>query len=121
MTPMTATIYGLKTCDTCRKALSWLSERDVNYRSVDVRADGLDKDDLTAWCQRLGWQTLVNRRSRTWRELPEQTKTSMDDATAVAAILAQPTLMKRPLLLTTDGGVHVGFTPAGYAQIFSPS
>ena len=116
---MATTIYVLKTCDSCRNALAWLEKQGVEYRRIDVRADGLRSEDLTTWCQQLGWQTLVNRRSRTWRELPEQSKTSMDEAAAVAAILAQPTLMKRPLLVASDGAVHAGFTAASYAKIFA--
>jgi Spx/MgsR family transcriptional regulator len=90
-------VYGLKTCDTCRKALKWLDAEGIAHRFHDVRTDGLDKSALQAWIGELGWEALLNTRSTTWRGLAEAEKSDIDAAKAAALILAHPALMKRPL------------------------
>ncbi|MCB1676503.1 MAG: ArsC family reductase [Halioglobus sp.] len=111
-------MYGIKNCDTVRKARAWLDAHGVEYRFHDVREDGLLRAQVEAWLDELGWQQLLNRRSASWKALPQKTRDGMDDAAAAEAILAQPTLIKRPLL---DIGHerHSGFSAARYAGIFS--
>lgn len=112
------TLYGIKNCDTVKKARKWLDARSVDYRFHDFRTDGLDRDTLAGWLDELGWENLVNRRSTSWRALDEATREGMNEDSALAAIMAQPTLIKRPLL---DIGHErfAGFSAATYQKIFS--
>ena len=110
------TLYGLKSCDTCRKARAWLDERGFDYRYHDVRGDGLDQALLRAWARELGWKTLLNRRSKTWREIPETDRSGIDEQRAIVLMARQPTLLKRPVL-QGDDFIEVGFSPARYAEL----
>mgnify|MGYP001825318208 FL=1 len=112
------TLYGIKNCDTVKKARKWLEGRGIDYTFHDVREDGLDREQVQKWLEELGWETLVNRRSTSWKALDEQVRANMDDAGALEAILEQPTLIKRPLL-DTGGKRHTGFSAASYQQLFS--
>ncbi len=105
---MNRIFYGLKTCDTCRKARRWLDARDVAYGYHDVRDDGLDAATLRALVALVGWEPLVNRRSTTWRSLDAADRDNLDEARAVALLARHPTLMKRPVLVAGDRAV-VGF------------
>jgi len=112
------TLYGIPNCDTVKKARKWLGESGIEHRFHDFRKDGLTAEQVKAWVKALGWETLVNKRSTTWKGLDEATKSSLDDSNIVALILEQPTLIKRPLL---DKGSqpHVGFKPAQYEELFA--
>ena len=112
------TLYGIKNCDTVKKARKWLDLHGVDYAFHDFREDGLERDQVTTWIAELGWETLVNRRSTSWKALDPATREQMDEVAALQAIMAQPTLIKRPLL---DIGHerHVGFSAASYASIFN--
>ena len=112
------TLYGIKNCDTVKKARKWLDAHAVEYRFHDFRADGLERDAVAGWLEELGWQNLVNRRSSSWKALDESARESMDDDSALPAILAQPTLIKRPLL-DTGHERFAGFSAASYQKIFS--
>jgi arsenate reductase len=91
------TVYGLKSCDTCRKALGWLKEEGIAHRSVDLRADGITKKDVTRFAKAVGWEKLLNKASTTWRGLDEEAKADLDEATAITLMVAYPTLIKRPV------------------------
>ncbi len=112
------TLYGIKNCDTVKRARKWLELHCVEYEFHDFREDGLEGDTVKGWLQELGWETLVNRRSSSWKALDQEARDSMDDSSALAAILKQPTLIKRPLL---DIGHerYTGFSAAAYAAIFN--
>ena len=112
------TVYGIKNCDTVKKARKWLEARDIEYTFHDLREDGLSREQVQAWLAELGWETLVNRRSTSWKALDENRRNSMDEASALEAILEQPTLIKRPLL-DTGHERHCGFSAAGYQSIFN--
>ena len=111
-------LYGIKTCDTVRKARRWLSDHRVEYRFHDLRNDGLDAALLDAWIGDLGWENLVNRRGTTWRQLPAQAREPLDAARARKLMLEHPALIKRPLLEIADAR-HLGFSDAHYAKLFS--
>ena len=111
-------IYGLASCDTTRAARKWLDAHGVTYAFHDVRADGLTKPLVEGWVKRAGWEKVLNKASTTWRELPETEKTGVDQATAVALLLAHPTLVKRPVL-DRGGELALGFKPTIYAQLFA--
>ncbi len=112
------TVYGIKNCDTIKKARKWLDDRAVEYRFHDVREEGLSRDTVAQWLDDLGWETLVNKRSTTWKSLDPATRDNMDNDSALECILEQPTLFKRPLL---DIGHerHCGFSAAKYQDIFN--
>lgn len=112
------TLYGIKNCDTVRKARKWLDTHNIDYQFHDFREDGLDSDAVAAWIDELGWQNLLNRRSQSWKTLDEGARTSMDDEAAHKAVLAHPTLIKRPLLDTGEQR-YTGFSAANYAKIFN--
>ncbi len=110
---MSVTMYGIKNCDTVKKARRWLEENGIGYRFHDFRQDGLDSKQANAWLRELGSDQLVNRRGTTWRNLPDAEKGRLN-----AALLVQyPALIKRPLLDT--GKIrHLGFSPSDYREIF---
>ncbi len=106
-------IYGIKNCDTVKKARRWLDAQAIVYQFHDLRADGLDRQTLESWLQSVDWQTLLNKRGTTWRTLEDQRKESLDEASAVDLMLAYPTLIKRPVLYDADG-CYVGFNEQEY-------
>lgn len=111
------TMYGLKTCDTIRKARKWLDDHGVAYQFHDYKSEGIEANRLEKWVEAVGWETLLNRAGTTFRKLPEDQKTGLDAAKAVALMLAQPSMIKRPVL--EAGSVLVGFKPELYAQAFA--
>ena len=111
-------VYGIKQCDTCRKALKWLAGQGINYRFHDFRVDGLDRKAVQGWLSELGWETLVNRRSTSWKALDQASRDSMNTDSALLAIMEQPTLIKRPLL-DTGQERHTGFSAPNYQKIFN--
>jgi Spx/MgsR family transcriptional regulator len=112
------TLYGINNCDTVRKARRWLEAHGIEYRFHDLRQDGLDSVTLQEWLDELGWQTLVNKRSTTWKQLDPALREGMDAVTARAALLEHPTLIKRPVL---DLGHQrlVGFSADSYQTAFN--
>ncbi|MDX5375549.1 MAG: ArsC family reductase [Gammaproteobacteria bacterium] len=111
-------LYGIKNCDTVKKARKWLDAHGVDYRFHDVRADGLDEVRLRGWVSELGWEALVNRRGTTWRQLPADVRESIDEAAAIALMLEHPALIKRPVLDLGERRV-VGFSDQAYAGLFA--
>lgn len=112
------TLYGIKNCDTVKKARAWLEQKKVDYHFHDFRADGLSEAQVKIWIAEIGLETLVNKRSTTWKELDETTKNNFNEANAATVISANPTLIKRPLL-DTGKQKHVGFKDAEYTKIFN--
>ena len=104
------TVYGIKSCDTCRRARNFLTEKNIEFRFHDVRDDGLDIQMLERWSGRIDWQRLLNRQSLTWRKIPEVDRNDMSRDKAFAAILDAPTLIKRPVL------EHPGFFAVGFSE-----
>lgn len=109
------TVYGIRQCDTCRKALKWLGERDVDHRFHDLRADGLEADGLRSWLDSAFADQLVNRRSTTWRGLTDAERSASGEA-LVALLLAHPTLVKRPVFERNGAVLALGFKPADLAD-----
>ena len=102
------TVSGLRTCDTCRKAVAWLKAQGIEHRVHDLRADGLDRAAGARWAEAVGGEALLNQRGTTWRGLPEADKTGIDEAKALALMTAHPALIKRPVFEGADW-VAVGF------------
>ncbi len=109
-------IYGIKNCDTMKKAMKWLDDHGIEYQFHDYRKDGVDEKKLRAWCDEQGWQTLLNRRGTTWRKLPDEIKDGIDQESAIKLMLEQPAMIKRPVL---DLGpfVRVGFKADEYEEL----
>ncbi|WP_018953109.1 ArsC family reductase [Thioalkalivibrio sulfidiphilus] len=110
------TLYGIKNCDTVKKARKWLEAHGVEYRFHDFRADGLEAKQIDAWIKAVGWETLLNRRGTTWRKLPEAVREGIDEKRAAALMLEHPTLIKRPVV-EHGKQVLVGFDPDVYAKL----
>ena len=110
---MSITIYGIKNCDTMKKARGWLAARGIEYTFHDYKVSGIDKSRLGDWCRKLGWVTLLNRAGTTFRKLPDADKQALDERRAMALMLAQPSLIKRPVL-DLGGRLLVGFKPELY-------
>lgn len=116
---MTTTLYGLPTCDTCRKARNWLTRFGVAHEFIDFRAQPVAPATLKAWAQQLGgWDRLINRASATWRGLPPARKTPGSDPEWLLLLREYPALIKRPVLVTGDGTVSVGFTDKAFKLRF---
>lgn len=114
------TLYGIKNCDTIKKARKWLEQHNINYQFIDYRTDGLSHEQLKQFAAACGWQQLLNTKGTTFRQLPDSDKTELDEQKALALMLAQPAMIKRPLLQHNEQH-HLGFKPAEYQQIFGIS
>jgi Spx/MgsR family transcriptional regulator len=115
---MSVTIYGISNCDTMKKARAWLSKHAIDYHFHDYKKDGIDRKRLESWCETAGWETLLNRAGTTFRRLPDADKASLDRKKALALMLAQPSMIKRPVL-DLDGRLLVGFKPDQYEDAFA--
>ncbi len=111
---MATTIYGIKNCDTMKKARAWLDKHGVAYDFHDYKAEGIDKERLARWSKAVGWEMLLNRAGTTFRKLPEADKENLTERKAMALMLAQPSMIKRPVL-EIGGKLLVGFKPENYA------
>lgn len=117
MSARRVTVYGIKNCDTMKKARAWLDARGVAYDFHDYKTAGLARDVLAGWVEAVGWETLLNRAGTTFRKLPDADKEGLTKARAVALMLAQPSMVKRPVV-EKDGKLLVGFKPAEYEKAF---
>jgi arsenate reductase len=115
---MPATVYGIKNCDTVKKARKWLEANGSDYTFVDVREDGVDKAEVKRWLDLAGLDVVVNKRSTSWKQLSDEQKEGLSEQTALGLLLANPTLIKRPVL-TIDDSVFVGFKADQYQAIFN--
>ena len=109
------TIYGIKNCDTMKKARAWLDKHGVVYEFHDYKTAGIDRSRLEAWARAVGWETLLNRTGTTFRKLPDKDKASVTEKKALALMLDQPSMIKRPVL-DVKGKLIVGFKPETYEQ-----
>ncbi|MDX5363973.1 MAG: ArsC family reductase [Pseudazoarcus pumilus] len=109
---MTVRIYGIKNCDTMKKAFNWLDEAGIAYEFHDYKKAGIDAATLSRWCARAeGWQALVNTRGTTWRKLSPKQQAIVDDNAAIALMGDQPSLIRRPVVELPDGELLIGFDP----------
>jgi len=110
------TVYGMKNCETMKKARAWLEKHGVDYSFHDYKTAGIERDRLQRWCNKAGWETLLNHNGTTFRKLPDKDKTGLDAKKAIALMLAQPSMIKRPVLELGGGKLLVGFAPAEYNE-----
>ncbi|MBX6329436.1 MAG: ArsC family reductase [Pseudolabrys sp.] len=111
---MPVTIYGIKNCDTTRKARAWLDKTGIAYVFHDYKLAGIARDKLESWVRKVGWETLLNRAGTTYRKLPDEKKRNLTESKAIALMLAHPSLIKRPVLERPGGELLVGFKPEDY-------
>jgi arsenate reductase len=111
------TIHGIRNCDTMKKAFAWLDKHKVEYVFHDYKKQGIDRARLEEWMKQAGWETLLNRAGTTFRKLPEADKEKLTEKKAIALMLAQPSMIKRPVL-ERKGRITVGFKPDAYARLF---
>ncbi|HEX2546211.1 MAG TPA: ArsC family reductase [Ramlibacter sp.] len=113
---MATTLYGIPNCDTVKKARAWLAEHGVDYAFHDFKKSGVPQDRLDAWMQAAGWEKLLNRQGTTWRKLDEATQLRSGNAEGARALMvAQPSIIKRPVVEWPDGSVTVGFDATRWA------
>ena len=112
---MPITIYGIKNCDTMKKARAFLDKNKVGYAFHDYKTAGIDKDRLEGWAKKAGWEVLLNKAGTTFKKLPDKDKEGLTDKKAIALMLAQPSMIKRPVLELPRGKLLVGFKPDDYA------
>jgi arsenate reductase len=113
---MPITIYGIKNCDTMKKAFAWLDKHGIDYEFHDYKKAGADKAQLERWSKKLGWETLINRAGTTFRKLPDKDKEGLTATKAMKLMLAQPSMIKRPVLDLGGGKLVVGFSPELYDE-----
>ena len=116
--PVAVTIYGIKACDTMKRARTWLDEHGVAYAFHDYKVSGANRADVERWVAQLGWETVLNRAGTTFRKLPDADKTGIDAGKAVELMLAQPSMIKRPIL-DVDGKLLAGFKPDQYTTVLA--
>ena len=112
---MTLTMYGIKNCDTIKKARDWLTAHDVAYDFHDYKASGIDAAKLRTWCNEMGWNVILNRAGTTFKALPQSDKENIDTGKAIALMIANPSMIKRPVV-EGAGKLLVGFKPDAYTS-----
>jgi arsenate reductase (glutaredoxin) len=112
------TIYGIKNCDTMKKARTWLDSHKVAHSFHDYKSSGIDKAILEGWAKKVGWEVLLNRAGTTFRKLPDTAKDGLTEKKAIDLMLAQPSMIKRPVL-EARGKLTVGFKPESYEALFA--
>ena len=116
---MEVTIYGIRNCNTVKSALAWLSEKGVVFGFHDYKTRGITESKLKQWCSQVGWESLVNKRGTTWRQLPPaEQKRVTNKSSAVALMLGKASVIKRPLVESGDRVIALGFDPDSYSRIF---
>lgn len=112
---MAITIYGIKNCDTMKKARAWLDQHGVDYDFHDYKSRGIEKEKLASWAKKAGWEMLLNRAGTTFKKLPDKDKQGLTEAKAVKLMLANPSMIKRPVL-ESGARLLVGFKPEDYEK-----
>jgi arsenate reductase (glutaredoxin) len=116
---MSVILYGIPNCDTVKKARTWLEGQEIAYAFHDYKKAGADAGRLATWCDAKGWETLLNRAGTTFKKLADADKANLDQAKAIALMLAQPSMIKRPVV-EYPAGLLIGFKPAEWEAVFGP-
>lgn len=104
-------LYGIKNCDSMKKAFAWLADRNISYEFHDYKKLGVPRERLVMWCKTLGWKTLLNTKGTTWRKFTPEQQDITTQGKAVATMMAHPSVIRRPVIETADGHLLVGFDP----------
>jgi arsenate reductase (glutaredoxin) len=115
---MAITLFGIPNCDTVKKARNWLDTNNIAYVFHDYKKSGADAAQLKSWCAAKGWETILNRAGTTFKKLPDDAKSALDEAKAIALMLEQPSMIKRPIV-EHGGGIIVGFKQLEWEAVFS--
>ncbi|MCU0976145.1 MAG: arsenate reductase [Steroidobacteraceae bacterium] len=113
---MKVRVYGIRNCDTMKKAFAWLEQHGVDYEFHDYKREGASVDRLAAWSKAVGWEKLANTRGPTWRKIPEADKAGLDERRALALLAANPSAIRRPIV-EVGQQVLVGFDAVGFARV----
>ncbi len=113
-------LYGIPNCDTMKKARKWLADHDVAYEFHDYKKLGIDESTLRQWMKQVDWEVLLNRRGMMWRKLSQQQRDSINQENALRLMIDTPSIIKRPVLITEDGHIEVGFSADNYKELFTP-
>lgn len=113
------TMFGIKNCDTIKKARKWLEAEGIEYQFHDYKKDGLSPEMVTSWVKDLGYEALVNKRGTTWRKLPDDVKDSIDEASAIKIMLENTSIIKRPLLSDDANNKLLGFKAEQYQEFIN--
>lgn len=114
------TVYGIKNCNTVKNALAWLDKKKIAYTFHDYKTKGITKSVLNAWAAKVGWETLLNRKGMTWRQLTDKERASVTGkASAIELMIKKPTLIKRPVIANDSAVLAVGFDEATYKSVFT--
>jgi Spx/MgsR family transcriptional regulator len=116
---VTTVIYGIKNCDTMKKARAWLDKHGVDYVFHDYKVSGIERNKLERWAGKVGWEVLLNRAGTTFRKLPDKDKEALTAKKAMALMLKQPSMIKRPVVELGAGKLLVGFAPESYKAAFA--
>jgi len=111
---VSVTMYGIKNCDTIKKARTWLDKHGIEYAFHDYKTAGIDRDRLERWMKKVGWEVLLNRAGTTFKKLPDKDKGDLSATKAIGLMLKQPSMIKRPVLDAGGGKLLVGFSPETY-------
>lgn len=117
------TLYGIRNCDTMKKARAWLDQHGIEYRFHDYKVEGIDEKSLQRWCKHFGWEKVLNRAGTTFKKLAEKDRENLDERKAIALMLAQPSMIKRPVLeiVGRSGNKLIGFKPDEYRKAMESS
>ncbi|MCC4855418.1 ArsC family reductase [Vibrio lentus] len=115
---MTITMFGIPNCDTIKKAKKWLEAEGIEFEFHDYRKQGINEELVKTFCSELGWELVLNKRGTTYRQLTQEQKDTLTEEKAVALLVEQPAMIKRPIL-NVDGKLHIGFKADQYAAIFA--
>ncbi|RQW64075.1 ArsC family reductase [Vibrio viridaestus] len=115
---MSVVMYGIPNCDTIKKAKKWLESNDIEFTFHDFRKQGVDQEMVSGFCEQLGWETVLNKRGTTYRQLTQEQKDEINSDSAIQLLVEYPAMIKRPVL-SIDGNLHIGFKPEQYANLFS--
>lgn len=115
---MPITMYGIPNCDTVKKARTWLADNGVEFDFHDYKKAGVPRQALEGWVAEHGWEVVLNRAGTTFKKLPDEGKAGLDATKAIALMVAQPSMIKRPVLVLENGTSRVGFKPDVYAAVF---
>ncbi|MGF1739625.1 ArsC family reductase [Vibrio profundum] len=115
---MSVTMFGIPNCDTIKKAKKWLDSQGISYQFHDYRKQGIDEQLVRRFCQELGWESVVNKRGTTYRQLSYEQKQSLNEQSAITLLIEMPAMVKRPII-SVNNQLHIGFKPEQYANIFT--
>lgn len=113
-------VYGINNCSTVKKALTWFEERNIPYEFHDYKKQGVPLDHLVEWCHTLGWKTLINSKGPTWRKLTPEQQDISTQSKAIATMMDFPSVIRRPVIETTEGQILVGFAPSLLESFIRP-